>query len=294
MTTNGLPSAGWYADPQDAAQLRWWDGAQWSDHTAPVPQPAAVAPVAVPVLAGPLPTVPKYGEMADPATQAAAAQPVSAQPVSAQPGAAQPFVAPSYTAQPTAPSHTAQPTAAQPYPTQSYAAQPYAAQPYGMTMTQGRVPEGTPTANWLIWAYTLLPLLSVLTLFAWDFEGYMLAAMADPLAADSMLLDPGYLLLSVGSWVLAAAMITLSLFDWRLLVQQGYSRRFHWAWSILSNLVYVIGRSVVVKRQAGRGLAPMWATLAVSLLSLVLIIVWFVQMMNVIMAMVSTTPGIVS
>ena len=193
MTTNGLPSAGWYADPQDAAQLRWWDGARWSEHTAPVPQPAAVAPVAavaVPVLAGPLPTVPKYGEMADPATQAAAAQPVSAQPVSAQPSSAQPFVAPSY---------TAQSTAAQPYPTQSYAAQPYAAQPYGMTMTQGRVPEGTPTANWLIWAYTLLPLLSVFTLFAWDFEGYMLAAMTDPLAADSMMLDPGYLLLSVGS-----------------------------------------------------------------------------------------------
>ena len=43
MTTNGLPSAGWYADPQDAAQLRWWDGARWSDHTAPVPQPAAPA-----------------------------------------------------------------------------------------------------------------------------------------------------------------------------------------------------------------------------------------------------------
>ncbi|HEY9425474.1 MAG TPA: DUF2510 domain-containing protein, partial [Microterricola sp.] len=275
-------------DPQDAAQLRWWDGAQWSDHTAPVPQPAAVAPVAavaVPVLAGPLPTVPKYGEMADPATQAAAAQPVSAQPVSAQPSSAQPFVAPSY---------TAQSTAAQPYPTQSYAAQPYAAQPYGMTMTQGRVPEGTPTANWLIWAYTLLPLLSVFTLFAWDFEGYMLAAMTDPLAADSMMLDPGYLLLSVGSWVIAAGMIVLAVLDWRWLGQQGYPRRFHWAWAILSNLVYVIGRSVVVKRQAGRGLAPMWATLAVSLLSLVLIIVWFVQMMNVIMAMVSTTPGIVS
>ncbi|RZU66934.1 uncharacterized protein DUF2510 [Microterricola gilva] len=282
MTTNGLPSAGWYADPQDAAQLRWWDGARWSDHTAPVPEP--VAPAA-PVFAGPLPTVPKYGEMAP------AAQPVGAQPGTAEPVAAQPFVAPSYA--PSAPSYSAQPYPAQPISRQ-YAGQPYAAQPYGMTMTQGRVPDGTPTANWLIWAYTLLPLLSVLTLFAWDFEGYMLASMTDPAASTMMMLDPGYLLLSVGSWVIAAGMIVLAVLDWRWLGQQGYSRRFHWAWAILSNLVYVIGRCVVVNRQAGRGFAPMWATLAVSVLSLVLVIVWFMQMMNVIMAMVSTTPGIAS
>lgn len=273
MTTNGLPSAGWYADPQDAAQLRWWDGARWSDHTAPVPQPTA------PALAGPLPTVPKYGEMA---------------PVAAQAVAAQPFVAPSYTAQPTAPSYSNQPSSTQPYPAQSYTGQPYTAQPYGMTMTQGRVPEDTPTANWLIWAYTLLPLLSVCTLFAWDLEGFMRASLADPQAGESILLDPGYLLLNLGSWVVAAGMITLAVLDWRWLGQQGYPRRFHWAWAILSNLVYVIGRSVVVKRQAGRGLAPMWATLAVSVLSMIVVIVWFVQLMNVLMAMVPLAPGVVS
>lgn len=262
MTTTGMPSAGWYADPQDAAQLRWWDGAAWSEHTAPVPQPVPVqpAPVVAPVVAGNLPTVPQYGEMATSATQPSATQQA----------------------------------AAQPYTGQTHAAQPYVVQQYGMAMTPGRVPEGTPTANWLIWAYTLLPLLSVFTLFAWDFEGYMLAALADPMAADSMLLDPGYLLLSIGSWVVAAGMIVLAVLDWRWLGQQGYPRRFHWAWAILSNLVYVIGRSVVVKRQAGRGFAPMWATIAVSALSLILIIVWFVQMMNVLMVLVSTTPGIVS
>jgi hypothetical protein len=274
MTTTGMPSAGWYADPQDAVRLRWWDGAAWSEHTAPVPQPVAVqpAPVVAPVVAGTLPTVPRYGEMATPAAQPSAPQ--QAAPYAAQP-AAQPF-------------------AAQPYTGQTHAAQPYVVQQYGMAMTPGRVPEGTPTANWLIWAYTLLPLLSLVTLFAWDFEGYMRASLASPMAADSMLLDPGYLLLSLGSWVLSAGMIVLAVFDWRWLGQQGYSRRFHWAWAILGNLVYVIGRSVVVKRQAGRGFAPMWATIAVSALSLILIIVWFVQMMNIIMVLVSTTPGIVS
>ncbi|WP_151525357.1 RDD family protein [Serinicoccus kebangsaanensis] len=31
--------AGWYDDPQDEHQLRYWDGVQWSDHTAPKQKP---------------------------------------------------------------------------------------------------------------------------------------------------------------------------------------------------------------------------------------------------------------
>jgi len=31
-----LPAAGWYTDPRDAAQRRWWDGAQWTNHVRPV------------------------------------------------------------------------------------------------------------------------------------------------------------------------------------------------------------------------------------------------------------------
>lgn len=28
-------AAGWYADPSDPANWRWWDGVAWTDHTAP-------------------------------------------------------------------------------------------------------------------------------------------------------------------------------------------------------------------------------------------------------------------
>lgn len=35
-----LPAPGWHPDPwQPADRLRWWDGAQWSGHTAPRPTP---------------------------------------------------------------------------------------------------------------------------------------------------------------------------------------------------------------------------------------------------------------
>lgn len=37
--------AGWYPDPSGTpGQLRWWDGAQWTDHTAPVPETQPAAP----------------------------------------------------------------------------------------------------------------------------------------------------------------------------------------------------------------------------------------------------------
>ncbi len=34
---NGNPSPGWYQDPRDASQVRWWDGGGWSENTQPMP-----------------------------------------------------------------------------------------------------------------------------------------------------------------------------------------------------------------------------------------------------------------
>ncbi|MGW2328115.1 phospholipid scramblase-related protein [Streptomyces sp. NPDC001700] len=44
MTTHPNTPAGWYADPQGTPnQLRWWDGAQWTEHTHPGQQPGHAA-----------------------------------------------------------------------------------------------------------------------------------------------------------------------------------------------------------------------------------------------------------
>lgn len=32
---NGLPGAGWHDDPEDSAQLRYWDGTAWTEHRSP-------------------------------------------------------------------------------------------------------------------------------------------------------------------------------------------------------------------------------------------------------------------
>ena len=57
MSNPPNPPAGWYADPHTPAQMRYWDGGQWSTHTAPQQMPPAEAPTAVlPQAAPPAPS----------------------------------------------------------------------------------------------------------------------------------------------------------------------------------------------------------------------------------------------
>ena len=137
---------------------------------------------------------------------------------------------------------------------------------------------GTP----YFWIIVLLPLLTVIALLFWDVESYgrslgTYLAPGDgyrPLA----MVDPAYFALIGVGWAVSAATIVLAYFDWRTLTRRGMDRPFHWAWSFLAlasggALVYVIGRSVVVRRRSGRGLAPLWVFVGVEVLALVVVAV---------------------
>ena len=49
MTTSAQTPAGWYADPSDTSQYRWFDGSVWTSHVQPVQAPAVVPAAAAPV-----------------------------------------------------------------------------------------------------------------------------------------------------------------------------------------------------------------------------------------------------
>jgi len=53
-----LPVAGWYDDPADAKQLRWWTGTTWSDARAQREAEPAAAPPVAPRVAPPVPAPP--------------------------------------------------------------------------------------------------------------------------------------------------------------------------------------------------------------------------------------------
>ena len=139
---------------------------------------------------------------------------------------------------------------------------------------------GTPVYNVFIWLITLLPLLSLSGFAMFDMAEYMHRSMAGEIA----IFTPSYLLLVAVGWGPYLVTALLAFFDWRRLQRDGFVRPFHWAWSFLSGSVYIIGRSVVVKRRSGRGLLPIWIWVAVLVISLVVSITKVVESMSTVFA----------
>lgn len=117
--------------------------------------------------------------------------------------------------------------------------------------------------TWQIWTIILLPFLPLIGLALIDPTTLILSAY-DPLLVYS---DPGFIMVIVGTWVAYIATIVLAFRDVRSLKRRGIDRPFHPAFIFLGPLIYCIGRSVVVKRQLGWGLTPIWASLGVWFVS---------------------------
>lgn len=158
---------------------------------------------------------------------------------------------------------------------------PAAAQPFA----PAAAPAGTKTGTVWIWLIVLLPLLSLISLFTVDWKAYLDESLAAALSNDprdatsasfALLRQPGYLLSVALGWILYGVTVVFAALDVRELKKRGVPQPFHWAFAFLTSTVYVIGRSVVVKRRTGGGLAPLWAwigTVAVSLIATIVLTV---------------------
>jgi hypothetical protein len=152
---------------------------------------------------------------------------------------------------------------------------------------QLRAPEGTdPYTTW-IWLILAIPVVQTLPIFFIDWETLFVTALTDPsgFGPTSAFLSPAYTLLVVLGWVGTGLLIWFAYLDWRELQRRGVPQPFHWAYIFLtlavSSAVYTIGRSVVVKRRTGRGLAPMWISIATIVAGFVLGIVFAIVLTQV-------------
>lgn len=268
------PRAGWYPDPAGSAQQRWWNGTSWTDAlrdapseapAAPTPQVTAppVAPVAPAPPVAPTPPVapsapaayaPAYGEM--------------------RPGAAAP--APAYGA----------PGYHEPGTRQHYAAAP-PIQPGASA--QQRTPGLNTNTPW-IWLIIGLSFLSIFTIFLIDPAQIVRESLsADPNAPlDSMMIMSGPVVVGqLLGWLAIALSVLFAFLDYRALIRAGVQKPFHWAWNffalVVGPIVYVIGRSVVVKRVTGGGVLPLWIFIASVVVQFIVVIVWTVQFVSLVM-----------
>lgn len=228
-----LPPAGWYPDHTGLPQNRWWDGAAWTDHIQPI---AAAAPVAY------TPTSTSVGT------------PAADEPL-------QPLQAPREYAM--ASSVSQQGNIVNAYP--------------GGNPLPARVPEGTPVFTPAIWVLSILPLgyiPVVIMAMSGVFTPEMFRASLSSDLPVVPVLGPLYFIAVGLSWLLFAIGVILALLDYRILRRRGFERPFHWALAFIPSAagVYVIGRSVVARRRAGRGISPMWIWIGATVLYIIVTI----------------------
>jgi hypothetical protein len=137
-------------------------------------------------------------------------------------------------------------------------------------------PAGTSPYTAWIWIYALLPLVQFaeLPILSSFYTRVFAAGLRDPSAITAAEYAPGsgFLVIEGLAFVLLAIYVVLALLDFRALKARGVPRPFHWAWSFFgffSPLVYIIGRTVVVRRRVGSGLAPIWVNIVAIVVGVV-------------------------
>lgn len=147
---------------------------------------------------------------------------------------------------------------------------PYAV---GVQAAALKAPEGTKTDTVWIWLVVALPLVALIPVgfIPWGsmFEYDLSNPYSSVNSSMAVLLSPGYILALVMSPVIYGLNALFAYQDFKTLTSRGVPQPFHWAWVFLSSLVYVIGRSVVVRRRTGQGFAPFWGAMATIVISLI-------------------------
>jgi hypothetical protein len=175
---------------------------------------------------------------------------------------------------------------------------PYAgAAPAARPLLQPGVSTSTP---W-IWAVVLLPVIGLIGMWFIDPMAVLPADPMDvsPAAQFAVFTDPAIIVNSLLGFVTGALSIVAAFLDYRQLRAIGVVRPFHWAWSFavlfVSSLVYVIGRTVIVRSvSGGRGMAPLWAAIALTVIGAISTTIWVFVFINRLIEWTFATGGIPS
>jgi len=257
----GLPPAGWYPDPAGGPSRRWWDGSGWTHDLEGAGAGAAPAQQQQREQQQGEQQPAQHGEQQQ-GEQDGADRPASAPehaPVVPQPGAGGLPAYGQYQQQ------QAQQHGQQYGQQPSHQQAPQQAQPWGRPQQQA-LPEGTSVSTPWIWLIVLFPLLSLVDVLTVDYSTIFAASLEDPAAVPEVQLRD--VLSTLLSFVLWGLTVLFAWLDHKALLRRGIVAPFHWAYAFIPvTLVYVIGRTVVLRRRVGRGSAPLWVLVGVLVLS---------------------------
>lgn len=138
-----------------------------------------------------------------------------------------------------------------------------------------------------------LPLVSVLPLFLFDWATFIQEAFYAQLygAGSSTAETVVSAVATLVSVVYYAVTVLFAFLDWRQLRARGVDRPFHWAWSFFvvvigTGLVYLIGRTVVLRKRTRSGLAPLFAAIAVNVVVFIAVVAWVIYLLSQIIPLI--------
>lgn len=135
-------------------------------------------------------------------------------------------------------------------------------------------PDGTKTGTVWIWLIVLLTLVGIIPFFLVDWKDYLDTVLASQsgsfgYSTSGLYGTPVDAISQLLNFVMYGITVALAALDVRALKARGVQQPFHWAFAFLTSIVYVIGRSVVVKRRTGQGLAPLWVYITITALQII-------------------------
>ena len=120
------------------------------------------------------------------------------------------------------------------------------------------LPKDASVVNPYIWIIACLPFLPGVLMLTWHLEVRTYTRNGTLTLDPATIFSTGYFLIWGGLVFTYCSTVVLARFDTRRLVQSDVVRPFHWAWSFLGGIPYVIGRIVVTHKVAPRrGLWPL-------------------------------------
>ena len=165
------------------------------------------------------------------------------------------------------------------------------------------MPEKTSASTVWIWLIVLLPIVTLsaglIFVSQWlpgilRFSSVVATGGSPPdtrrilVLEQQLIFTPWYvlvLLLSVAAYGLG---VWFAYRDARALESRGFQNPFHWAWMFLSAWVYMIGRTVVVRRRGGHGTAPLAVFISIQVIGFLVVtgvlLAFWVQLMQTVLS----------
>ncbi|WP_292830986.1 DUF2510 domain-containing protein [Microbacterium sp.] len=164
--------------------------------------------------------------------------------------------------------------------------------PHTIVPAVPRAKVDVPTDTVWIWLATAASVAPFFSVFLLDARGFIdaVAATAAIGRGSSYLLSwqLNALVVSLVGWGAIALYIVFSWLDWRELGRRGVVQPFHWAWSFFGLLVYLIGRSVVLRdRVVKASSAPLWVWIAATVVGFAVVLAWVFWFIGAVIAVFS-------